>query len=144
MGSESLIGDRHTPPSMEIKAMITEDDLLSRTMLCDLLEDFFPEVHIVGMAENVKDSVAFLKEHKIDLLFLDIELPDGKGFDILRLLKNFDFNVIITTSYDKYAEELGSLNILYSIVKPLTRQSLEKAMESFSGEKPDQKVPNLI
>jgi two-component system, LytTR family, response regulator len=69
---------------MPINAMITEDDLLSRTILCDLLEDYFPDVHIVGMAQTVKESVEFLKDHKIDLLFLDIELPDGKGPDILR------------------------------------------------------------
>ncbi len=129
---------------MPINAMITEDDLLSRTMLCDLLEDFFPEIHIVGMAENVKDSVAFLKEHKIALLFLDIELPDGNGFDILRSLQNFDFNVIITTSFNKYAEEPGSMDILYSIVKPLTRQSLEKAMEHLSRETTNQKVPTWM
>ncbi len=113
---------------MTINAMITEDDLLSMAMLHDLLEDNFPDVHIIAMAETVQDSIAFLKDHKIDLLFLDIELPDGNGFDILRSLKNFDFNVILTTSYNKYAEEPGSLDILYSIVKPLTRQSLDKAM----------------
>ncbi len=111
--------------------MITEDDLLSRTILVDLLEDHFPEVHIVGMADNVKDSVVFLHDHKIDLLFLDLELPDGMGFDILRSLQNWDFGVIVTTSYAKYAKELGSLNILYSIVKPLTRQSLETAMNVY-------------
>ena len=116
---------------MPVNAMITEDDLLSRAILVDLLEDHFPEVHIVAMADNVNDSVVFLNDHKIDLLFLDIELPDGMGFDILHSLQNRDFGVIVTTSYGKYVEEPGSLNILYSIVKPLTRESLEKAMKRF-------------
>jgi two-component SAPR family response regulator len=120
---------------MSINAMITEDDLLSRTMLCDLLEDYFPEVHIVEMAQTVKESVEFLKDHKIDLLFLDIELPDGKGPDILKALQNVDFTVIITTSFVKYAEELSSADILYSIEKPLTHESLEKAMKCFSEKK---------
>jgi two-component system, LytTR family, response regulator len=120
---------------MSINAMITEDDLLSRTMLCDLLEDYFPEVHIVGMAQTVKESVEFLKDHKIDLLFLDIELPDGKGPDILKSLRNVDFTVIITTSFVKYAEELRSADILYSIEKPLTHESLDKAMKCFSEKK---------
>ena len=113
---------------MPINAMITEDDLLSRTMLCDLLEDYFPDVHIVNMAQTVKDTVAFLKDHKIDLLFLDIELPDGMGFDILRSLQNWDFKVIITTSYVKFEDEKASFDILHSILKPLTRESLEKAL----------------
>ncbi len=120
---------------MQINAMITEDDLLSRTMLCDLLEDYFPDVHIMKMAQTVKESVEFLKEHKIDLLFLDIELPDGKGFDILKSLRNVDFTVIITTSFLKYAEELSSADILYSIIKPLTHDSLDKAMKCFSRKK---------
>lgn len=121
--------------TMPINAMITEDDLLSRTMLCDLLEDYFPEVHIVGMAQTVKDSLEFLEDHKIDLLFLDIELPDGKGPDILLSLKNVDFTVIITTSFVKFAEELCSAEILFSIIKPLTHESLEKAMKCFSEKK---------
>jgi len=115
--------------------MITEDDLLSRTMLCDLLEDYFPEVHIVGMAQTVKESVEFLKDHKIDLLFLDIELPDGKGPDILKALRNVDFTVIITTSFVNYAEELRSAEILYSIIKPLTHENLDKAMKCFTEKK---------
>ena len=128
---------------MSINAMITEDDLLSRTMLCDLLEDYFPEVHILGMAQTVKESVEFLKDHKIDLLFLDIELPDGKGPDILKALRNVDFTVIITTSFARYADELGSSNILYSIIKPLTHENLEMAMKCFAGNKSNQKFPNL-
>jgi two-component SAPR family response regulator len=117
---------------MPINAMITEDDLFSRTMLCDLLEDYFPDVHIVGMAQTVKESVEYLINHKIDLLFLDIELPDGKGPDILKSLQNVDFTVIITTSFVKYAEELCPRDIHYTILKPLTRESLDKAMKCFS------------
>lgn len=120
---------------MTINAMITEDDLFSRTVLCDLLEDYYPDVKIVGIAQTVKDSVEFLMDHKVDLLFLDIELPDGKGPDILLALQNVDFTVIITTSFVKYNEKLGSPNIIYSILKPLTHESLEIAMKAFFGEK---------
>ena len=89
---------------MTINAMITEDDLISRTILCDLL-------------------------------FLDIELPDGKGLDILQSIQNVDFTVIITTSFEKYAEEFGSPNIIYSLLKPLTHESLEIAMNRYSEKK---------
>jgi two-component system LytT family response regulator len=120
--------------AMPITAMITEDDPLSRSMLCDLLEDHYPDVHIVGMAQTVKESEEFLKDHKIDLLFLDIELPDGKGFDILQSLPNVDFTVIITTSFVDYAEEIDSHNILYTIVKPVTREGLQKAMKRLEDQ----------
>ena len=120
--------------AMPIHAMITEDDFISRTILAGLLEDFYPDVRIVCMAPTVKESLEFLRDHKIDLLFLDIELPDGKGFDILRSIHNVDFIVIITTSYPKYQEEAGSFHNLYTIIKPLTRQNLEKAMQCFRKE----------
>jgi two-component system, LytTR family, response regulator len=116
---------------MPITVMITEDDLLSRSILVDLLEDNFPDVKIIGLVETVKDSIIFLENHKTDLLFLDIELPDGKGFDILRSLQPLDFAVIVTTSYIGYAQEYSSFKILSSIVKPLTYQNLEKAMMLF-------------
>lgn len=116
---------------MQIKAMITEDDLLSRDMLCDLLEDHFPQVHIVGMAGTVKDSLEILGNTSIDLLFLDIELPDGKGFDILNSMGIIDFKVIITTSYMNHTETNPSQKIMASIVKPLTLASLQNALKIF-------------
>lgn len=117
---------------MPISAMITEDDPLSRSMLCDLLGDYYPGVNIVRIAQTVKDSLEYLKDHKIDLLFLDIELPDGQGGDILKALPNVDFTVIITTSFVMYSAEADSHHVLYTIVKPLTRESLDKAMIQFS------------
>ncbi len=116
---------------MPIKAMITEDDLLSTAMLCDLIEDYFPEVIIIRKAQTVKDSVAFLNGHKIDLLFLDIELPDGNGFDILRSLEVVNFKVVITTSHPNYMEANPSQKILASIVKPVTLSTLQQAMNMF-------------
>ena len=108
--------------------MITEDDLLSRTMLFDLIEDHFPDIHIVGMTHTVKDSLEFLKDHPIDLLFLDIELPDGNGFDILAGSGKSNFGVIITTSYVKFTNVLQHCNVIDSIVKPVTLTTLRNAM----------------
>ena len=116
---------------MTINAMITEDDLLSRAMLCDLLEDYFPDIRIIGMAENVKDSLSFLKDHKIDLLFLDIELPDGKGFDILTGSENMNFGVIVTTSCASHAGSGKFCNLVDFLVKPVTRRTLSNAIEIY-------------
>jgi two-component system, LytTR family, response regulator len=119
---------------MPIAAMITEDDLLSMAMLHDLLEDDFPEVHIVGMAKTVEESLAFLKEHKIDLLFLDIELPDGNGFDILERSENKDFSVIITTSYVTYSSSGNFINLVDFLVKPVTPGALRNAMRRYDQQ----------
>ena len=114
--------------------MITEDDLLSSAMLYDLLEDHFPWVHIVGMARTVKDSIAFLKDNKIDLLFLDIELPDGTGFDILAGSETKNFSVIITTSYVTYAGTGKFINLVDFLVKPVTLGALANAMRRYDQQ----------
>lgn len=119
---------------MPINAMITEDDPLSKAILCDLLEDYFPDVHIICMAETVKESVAFLTEHKIDLLFLDIELPDGKGFDILTGFENLELGVIVTTSYASYAGSEKFCNLVDFLVKPVTRQTLSNAIGMYNQQ----------
>ena len=111
--------------------MITEDDLLSMAMLHDLLEDHFPGVHIAGMTQTVKDSLTFLKDHNIDLLFLDIELPDGNGFDILTGADKKNFGVIITTSYLTYANSGEFFNLVDFLVKPVTLFALKQAICKF-------------
>jgi two-component system, LytTR family, response regulator len=123
--------EKKESPAMPIRAMIIEDDLLSSTMLCDLLEDHFPEIEIVGVTESVKDSLQFLEDHKIDLLFLDIELPDGNGFDILCGTKNKRFGVIITTSYQTYAADPQPGNLVDFIVKPVTLNTLRNAIQKY-------------
>jgi response regulator of citrate/malate metabolism len=119
---------------MLINVMITEDDLLSAAMLCDLLEDHFPFVRIVRKTQTVRDSVAFLRDNKIDLLFLDIELPDGNGFDILAGRETIDFEVIVTTSFRNYQGKVPAKKVLASIIKPVTSESLGVAMNAFMDE----------
>jgi two-component system, LytTR family, response regulator len=119
---------------MPINAMITEDDLLSRTLLCDLLEDYFPEVHIVGTAQSVKESLALLNGNKIDLLFLDVELPDGNGFEILAGTENKNFGVIITTSYVTYANSAKINNLVDFLEKPVSHGALENAMRRYDQQ----------
>ena len=119
---------------MTIKAMITEDDLLSRTMLSDLLEDHFPGVYIVGMAQTVKDSLEFIRYHQIDLLFLDLELPDGNGFEILESSESRDFGVIITTSHSTRVKEPKQHNLIALLEKPVTIDALWNAMKRYDQQ----------
>lgn len=118
---------------MAIKSLIVEDDLLSMAMLRDLLEDYFPDVLIAGMTRTVRDSVKFLDENQVDLLFLDIELPDGKGFDIIKGTVNRDFSVIITTAYPSYTIDYQSFSFIAFVVKPVSRQALEEAVRAYKA-----------
>jgi two-component system LytT family response regulator len=116
---------------MAIQSLIVEDDLLSMAMLKDLLEDFFPEVLIAGMTHTVRDSLEFLEDHQVDMLFLDIQLPDGNGFDILNRKAKAGFKVVVTTSYPYYPIENQIFSIVDFIVKPVSKSAMRRAIDIY-------------
>ena len=115
----------------EFLALITEDDPLTRSHLQDLLADHFPFIRIIGFAASVREARQLLTVHQIDLLFLDIELPDGKGFDVLTNMNELNFEIIVTTSHSTYALDAIRHSALDYLVKPVTLEELSKAIERF-------------
>jgi two-component system LytT family response regulator len=113
----------------EILALIIEDDPLNSSMLKDLLLDHFPDVRVAGIAASLQEARPFIKCIRIDLLFLDIELPDGKGFDLLAGLPEVTFEVIVTTSHSNYALDAIRHSALDYIIKPVKLEGLSTAME---------------
>ena len=81
-----------------IKALIVEDEKNSQELLKELISEYCEGVEVVAIAGNVAEAMAALKEHQPDLLFLDIELPDGDGFQVLENTEKITFDVIFTTS----------------------------------------------
>lgn len=116
----------------EIVALIVEDDPLSGLMLEDLIADHFPYIRIAGIAQSLSEARAILKNHSIDLLFLDIELPDGKGFDLLSVMPEVHFEVIVTTAHSIYALEAIRHSALDFLIKPVKQGDLENALARFT------------
>ena len=115
----------------EFLALIIEDDPLNGSMLQDLLKDHFPNIRVAGIATSLLEAKTLLKCLKIDLLFLDIELPDGKGFDLLSAMPEVHFEVIVTTSHSNYAIEAIRHSALDFIIKPVTHTDLGNALARF-------------
>jgi two-component system LytT family response regulator len=116
---------------MPIRTYITDDDPLSIAILCDLLEDYFPQVEVVGVGETVAGSRAFLQHHPVDLLFLDVELPDGSGSDLLDGSGESKIYVIMITSHAEYSLRPVPANLVDMIIKPVTHASLSAAMTRY-------------
>ncbi|MCH5334858.1 MAG: response regulator transcription factor [Alistipes sp.] len=115
---------------MILKALIIEDEALSRTNLTKALSQLFDDIEVVGTRESVNGTVEFLKnpENRVDMIFMDVELADGMCFDIFDRVK-IEVPVIITTAYDNYAIRAFRVNSIDYLLKPLDHDELRQAVE---------------
>ena len=118
----------------EFLALIVEDDNLSSMKLEYLLTNHFPDIRVAGIAPSLQEARTLLKCITIDLLFLDIELPDGNGFDLLSVMPEVHFEVIVTTAFSKYAVDAIRHSALDFLIKPVTRDDLEHALSRFMNK----------
>jgi DNA-binding LytR/AlgR family response regulator len=122
-----------------MKAVIIEDELLQANRLKALLAETGNPPEVLAILQSVGDAVAFLQSHPVDLIFLDIHLADGLGFEIFDKVE-INVPVIFTTAYDKYAMEAFRHNGIDYLLKPVSLPELGKALDkfrSFTGREPD-------
>jgi len=110
-----------------MRAIIIEDIVEVRQALNGLISDSCPEVEIVGEADSVVAGTKLIREVQPDLVFLDIELPDGTGFDILDLA-DMPVRVIFTTASDEYAIRAFKYAAIDYLQKPISRDELLSAV----------------
>jgi len=126
-----------------IKTALIDDDRTSILTLKTLLEGKFPKVKIVGVANTVSDGVALIDTVKPDLVFLDINMPDGEGFDVIEKVTYDNFQVIFITAYDKYAVRAFEFSALHYLVKPVTYDGLQTALDRYKETK-DEDIDNKL
>ncbi|OUJ75893.1 LytR/AlgR family response regulator transcription factor [Hymenobacter crusticola] len=109
-----------------MNALLVDDSRLARIELRHLLQSF-PDVTVVGEAKNIVEARAQLAQHQPDLLFLDIQMPGGNGFDLLESLEAAP-HVIFTTAYLDYALQAFEVNALDYLLKPIQEARLAAAV----------------
>lgn len=112
-----------------IKAILVEDESYIRKGLVTLIDILDKDVIVVGQCASVKEAVTVVKACKPDLIFLDINLPDGNAFDFLKQTEGLDFKVIFITAYDEYALQALKLGAVDYILKPVDIEELEIAVD---------------
>lgn len=115
-----------------IKAVIVEDSRLARNELKELIKNH-GEIEIVGEAENVDEGYKLINETQPDLLFLDINMPEKDGFELLEMLDNVPITVF-TTAFDEYAIKSFEYNALDYILKPINAKRFGKAIEKVKAQ----------
>lgn len=112
-----------------LKTIIVEDEKTSREILKNYLAKYCPSVEIVGDVENIDQALVLIRNHALDLVFLDVEMPYGTGFDLLEKLEDISFEVIFVTAYDQYAIEALNKQAAYYLLKPISIDDLIKAVD---------------
>lgn len=112
-----------------IRSVIIEDEFKGQETLINYLKSECPDIEIVGQAANVEEGVYLIRTALPELVFLDINLPDGTGFDLLDKVKTMDFELIFVTAYDHFAiEAIKKTNCIDYLVKPVSIQDLRIAV----------------
>ncbi|MGN6211095.1 LytR/AlgR family response regulator transcription factor [Parafilimonas sp.] len=114
--------------------LIIEDEPNASRQLKEMILLHRPEINIVAEIDNVDDSIAYFSAGKTaDLMFVDIHLSDGQAFEIFESVKIF-IPVIFTTAYDKYAIKAFEVNSVDYLLKPLSSEMVEKAINKFEKQ----------
>lgn len=126
-----------------IKTVLVDDDRTSILTLKTLLAGHFPAVKITGEARGVKEAIELIDDVKPDLVFLDINMPDGQGFEVIEGVTYREFRVIFITAYDIYAVRAFEFSALHYLVKPITLEMLKSAISRFKDTKAEDMTNRL-
>ncbi|HEY0031098.1 MAG TPA: LytTR family DNA-binding domain-containing protein [Bacteroidia bacterium] len=116
-----------------MKAIIVDDEKKGRETLCALINSYCKEVEVVATAANITEAHEQIKLHHPDVVFLDIEMPNGNGFDLLEKFEEIEFQVIFTTAYDHYAIKALKCHAFDYILKPIDIDELRQAVENLAN-----------
>ena len=114
------------------RAVIIDDERLARKRITGFIVELEDEIKIVGEADTGKLAIELIEKERPELIFLDIQLPDMTGFDILSRI-SYRPKIIFTTAYQQYAiKAFEELSIDY-LVKPITTERFDKAIEKLKA-----------
>lgn len=120
-----------------ITAIIIEDDIISRTTIKNLLASQFPEIKLLSEMGTVEEANNYLRQVEPDLIFLDVEMPDGLGIELECFQVPFDFDVVFCTGESKYAVDAFRLNATDFILKPVKKDDFVHVVKKIIAKRLD-------
>lgn len=119
---------RYWRPHLSPKAVLAEDESLLREQLRELLAAAWPELSIVALAEDGKQAIRAMEEHRPDVLFLDIQMPEASGLEVARRASG-RCHVVFVTAYDQYAVAAFEEGAVDYVMKPLSGARIATAVQ---------------
>lgn len=127
-----------------LKAVIIDDEQSARESLTEIIIKYCSEnVHLIGTADGVEKGIELIESTKPDLVFLDVELSPGSGFELLDSLDNINFEVIFTTAYNQYALSAIKFSALDYLLKPIDIEELKQAISKANAKNSNNRVEVL-
>lgn len=131
-----------------ITAVLVDDEFNNIENLSNLLHSHCPDVSIIGTATNAESAKAIIEEKKPELVFLDIQMPDKSGFDLLQSLDGHNFEVIFVTAHDRYGIQAIKFSAVDYLLKPVDigelKSAVQKAVSRKSQQSQNKQVQNLL
>lgn len=113
----------------KIKTILIDDEESARNILSNLLLKFCPQIQVVATFSNVEQAVKGIKLYKPDLVFLDVEMPNYAGYELVNFFTSIYFEIIFVTAYDHYALKAFEVSAIDYILKPIEIDRLQKAVD---------------
>lgn len=127
-----------------IRAVIIDDIPEAISVLKSDLENYCVNIDVIGSAEGVVTGAKLIREQKPDLVFLDIQMKDGSGFDLLEIVPDVQFKLIFTTASDEFAVKAFKFSAVDYLLKPIDPDELMDAVSRVeSQDKPTQRIDLL-
>lgn len=112
-----------------IRAVIIDDEESARNVLSSILKEYCVNVEVVGTAKDVPSGVIQINKHNPDIVFLDVEMPNYSGFELLDFFQEIKFEIIFATAYSEYAIKAFDVSAVDYLLKPLQIDKVELAVQ---------------
>ena len=130
-----------------IKAIIIDDENRTRDLISKMINSFDLGIEAIPAGENVQSGIQAILDHKPDIVFLDIQMPDGTGFDVLKAIPDKTFEVIFITAHEEFAIKAIKFSALDYLLKPVDpgelQAAVEKAIKAIHEKKEDSQFEAL-
>jgi len=117
----------------KIKAIVVDDEQWARIVLTNLLK-LEGSFDVIAQCEDVLSAVEQIKQQKPDVVFLDIEMPNYAGYELVNFFKKIDFYIVFVTAFDKYAIKAFEINAIDYLIKPIEREKLSQAIAKIKNK----------
>src|ERR1700754_4437719 len=118
-----------------MNAGMIDDEKVRRQILANYLKKYCRDVTVCGLGEAGSTGLDAIRQHDPDIVFLDIEMPYGNGFDLLDKISDITFETVFVTAFDNYAIQALNQSAAYYLLKPIDIDELIKAVDKIKQER---------